>query len=207
MNSEKQDTLHFKEIKPSIMYYGTSTFLLSTLNEDGTTNISPMSSSWALGNYIVLGIGLGGKAIENLSSHKECVINLPSPDLWRNVEKISSFSGKKNIPPLKKQLGFRYKKEKYEAAGLTPLPSMTVAPTRIKECPIQIEAEVKHIRIPDYEPSFAIVETQALHFHAEEKIILNDNHIDPSKWSPLIYNFRHYFGLGKEIGKTFRSET
>ncbi|MEC1665050.1 flavin reductase family protein [Bacillus halotolerans] len=207
MNSEKQDTLHLKEIKPNIMYYGTSTFLLSTLNEDGTTNISPMSSSWALGNYIVLGVGLGGKAIENIKRHKECVINLPSPDLWKNVEKISSFSGKKNIPPLKKQLGFTYKKEKYEAAGLTPLPSMTVAPTRIKECPIQIEAEVKHIRIPDYEPSFAIVETQALHFHAEEKIILNDNHIDPSKWSPLIYNFRHYFGLGKEIGKTFRSET
>lgn len=207
MNSEKQDTLHFKKIKPNIMYYGTSTFLLSTLNEDGTTNISPMSSSWALGNYIVLGVGLGGKAIENIKRHKECVINLPSPDLWKNVERISSFSGKKNIPPLKKQLGFTYKKEKYEAAGLTPLPSMTVAPTRIKECPIQIEAEVKHIRIPDYEPSFAIVETQALHFHAEEKIILNDNHIDPSKWSPLIYNFRHYFGLGKEIGKTFRSET
>ncbi|MFQ6319428.1 flavin reductase family protein [Bacillus halotolerans] len=207
MNSEKQDTLHFKEIKPNIMYYGTSTFLLSTLNEDGTTNISPMSSSWALGNYIVLGVGLGGKAIENIKRHKECVINLPSPDLWKNVERISSFSGKKNIPPLKKQLGFTYKKEKYEAAGLTPLPSMTVAPTRIKECPIQIEVEVKHIRIPDYEPSFAIVETQALHFHAEEKIILNDNHIDPSKWSPLIYNFRHYFGLGKEIGKTFRSET
>ncbi|MBL3628964.1 flavin reductase family protein, partial [Bacillus sp. RHF6] len=38
-------------------------------------------------------------------------------------------------------------------------------------------------------------------------IILNENHINPSKWSPLIYNFRHYFGLGREIGKTFRSET
>lgn len=189
------------------MYYGSSTFLLSTLNEDGTTNISPMSSSWALGNYIVLGVGLGGKAIENLERIKECVINLPGPDLWEHVERISSYSGKKNVPPLKKQLGFTYKKEKYEAAGLTPLKSKTVAPTRIKECPIHIEAEVKHIRIPEYEPSFAIVETQALHFHAEERIILNENHINPSKWSPLIYNFRHYFGLGREIGKTFRSET
>ncbi|MCE0742176.1 flavin reductase family protein [Bacillus sp. G16] len=202
----EQDT-HFKEIKPKIMYYGSSTFLLSTLNEDGTTNISPMSSSWALGNYIVLGVGLGGKAIENLERHKECVINLPGPDLWEHVERISSYSGKKNVPPLKKQLGFTYKKEKYEAAGLTPLKSKTVAPTRIKECPIHIEVVVKHIRIPEYEPSFAIVETQALHFHAEKRIILNENHINPSKWSPLIYNFRHYFGLGREIGKTFRSET
>ncbi|WP_456279989.1 flavin reductase family protein [Bacillus sp. K7] len=206
MDIEKQDTLHFKEIKPKIMYYGSSTFFLTTLNEDDTTN-SPMSSSWALGNYIVLGVGLGGKAIENLERHKECVINLPGPELWENVERISSYSGKKNIPPLKKKLGFTYKKEKYESAGLTPLQSKTVSPTRIKECPIHIEAEVKHIRIPEYDPLFAIVETQALHFHAEERIILNENHINPSKWSPLIYNFRHYFGLGKEIGKTFRSET
>ncbi|MBT2712070.1 flavin reductase family protein [Pseudomonas sp. ISL-88] len=198
---------HFKEIKPKIMYYGTSTLLLNTLNEDGTTNISPMSSSWALGNCIVLGVGLGGKAIENLERHKECVINLPSPDLWENVERISSYSGKKDIPLLKKQIGFTYKKEKYEAAGLTPLDSVTVLPTRIKECPIQIEAEVKHIRIPEYETSFAIVETQVIHFHAEESIILNENHIDPLKWSPLIYNFRHYFDLGRQVGKTFRSET
>ncbi|MDR4435174.1 flavin reductase family protein [Bacillus tequilensis] len=207
MDIEKQDTLHFKEIKPTIMYYGTPAFLLTTLNEDGTTNISPMSSSWALGNYIVLGVGLGGKAIENLERHNECVINLPGPELWEHVERISSYSGKKSIPPLKKQLGFAYKKEKYEAAGLTPLQSKTVLPTRIQECPIQIEAEVKHIRIPEYDSSFAIVETQALHFHAEERIILNENHINPSKWSPLIYNFRHYFGLGRERGKTFRSET
>lgn len=46
MDIKKQDTRRFKEIKPKIMYYGTSTFLLTTLNEDGTTNISPMSSSW-----------------------------------------------------------------------------------------------------------------------------------------------------------------
>ncbi|MFP3919168.1 flavin reductase family protein [Lysinibacillus telephonicus] len=203
---DKKDTNSFVEIKPKILYYGTPILLLNTLNEDGTTNISPISSSWALGDCIVLGIGLGGKAIENLERHKECVLNLPSPNLWENVEKISSFTGKENIPPLKKAIGFTYKKEKYEAAELTPLNSKSVLPTRIKECPIQIEAVVKNIRIPNYS-SFAIVETQVLHFHAEESIVQNENYIDPSKWSPLIYNFRHYFELGRELGKTFRSET
>ncbi|ETT75978.1 hypothetical protein C173_07252 [Paenibacillus sp. FSL R7-277] len=38
-------------------------------------------------------------------------------------------------------------------------------------------------------------------------IIMDDNHIDPLKWSPLIYNFRHYFGLGHQLGKTYRAET
>lgn len=27
-----------------------------------------------------------------------------------------------------------------------------------------------------------------------------------AKWKPLIYNFRHYFGLGQLVGKTFRAE-
>ncbi|WP_050801651.1 flavin reductase family protein [Ornithinibacillus scapharcae] len=189
------------------MYYGTPTLLLNTLNEDGTTNISPMSSSWALGDCIVLGVGLGGKAIENLERHKECVINLPSPALWENVEKISSYTGTKNIPTGKEEIGFTYKKEKYEASGLTPIDSKTVLPTRIQECPIQIEAVVKDIRVPEYNSLFAIVETQVLHFHADESIIIHKNHINPARWSPLIYNFRHYFGLGEEVGKTFRSET
>ncbi|QTD43528.1 flavin reductase family protein [Sporosarcina sp. Te-1] len=187
------------------MYYGTPTFLLSTLNEDGTTNISPMSSSWALGDCIVLGIGLGSQAIENVKRHKQCVINLPGPELWENVEKISSFTGNKDIPQYKKDIGFSYKKDKYGAAELTPVESKAVMPQRIMECPIQIEAVVKNIRYPEYNQLFAIVETQAVRFHAHENILTNDSYVDPTKWSPLIYNFRHYFGLGQELGKTFRA--
>lgn len=193
-------------IKPKILYYGTPVILLNSLNEDGTVNISPMSSSWALGDCIILGIGLGGKAIENLERHPECVINVPSPSLWENVEQLAPYTGKNPVPDYKKKNGFTYEKEKYDISRLTPTGSKSVKPTRIMECPIQIEARVKHIRIPDYSPDFAVVETQAIHVHAHKEIILEGNHIDPNKWSPLIYNFRHYFGLGNQLGKTFRSE-
>ncbi|MCU5305126.1 flavin reductase family protein, partial [Bacillus toyonensis] len=187
-------------IKPKILYYGTPVILLNSLNEDGTVNISPMSSSWALGDCIILGIGLGGKAIENLERHPECVINVPSPSLWENVEQLAPYTGKNPVPDYKKKNGFTYEKEKYDISRLTPTKSKSVKPTRIMECPIQIEARVKHIRIPDYSPDFAIVETQAIHVHAHKEIILEENHIDPNKWSPLIYNFRHYFGLGNQLG-------
>ncbi|MGG0120466.1 flavin reductase family protein [Bacillus paranthracis] len=193
-------------IKPKILYYGTPVILLNSLNEDGTVNISPMSSSWALGDCIILGIGLGGKTIENLERHPECVINVPSPSLWENVEQLAPYTGKNPVPDYKKKNGFTYEKEKYDISSLTPTESKSVKPTRIMECPIQIEARVKHIRIPDYSPDFAIVETQTIHVHAHKEIILEENHIDPNKWSPLIYNFRHYFGLGNQLGKTFRSE-
>src|SRR4051812_47273012 len=92
-------------IKPKILYYGTPVILLTTLNEDGSVNISPMSSSWALGDCIVLGIGLGGKAIENLERIPECVINVPGPSLWENVEKLAPFTGKNPVPDYKKKNG------------------------------------------------------------------------------------------------------
>lgn len=204
---QQSRVLNTEIINPKILYFGTPVVLINTLNEDDTVNISPISSSWALGNCLILGIGLGGKAIENLQRHPECVINVPSPSLWENVERLAPYTGQNPVPAEKKKLGFTYNKEKYDVSGLTPAQSISVKPTRIIECPIQIEASVKQIRIPDYSPDFAIVETQSIHVHAHKEIIIDENHIDPTKWSPLIYNFRHYFGLGEQLGKTFRSET
>ena len=34
-----------------------------------------------------------------------------------------------------------------------------------------------------------------------------ERYINPGNWSPLIYNFRHYYRLApEELGKTFRAE-
>ncbi|MDN4071920.1 flavin reductase family protein [Fictibacillus terranigra] len=194
-------------ITPKILYYGTPVILLTTLNDDHTTNISPISSSWALGNSIILGIGLGGKAIENLESTPECVLNIPDALLWEKVEKLAPYTAKDPVPYEKQMLGFTCKKDKFTESGFTSTPSVSVQPDRIQECPLQIEAKVEQIRVPDYSPFFAIVETQAVNVHAHPEIITGTNHIDPAQWRPLIYNFRHYFGLGEELGKTYRSET
>jgi len=194
-----------KEIQPKILYYGMPIYLLSTLNEDGTTNISPMSSSWALGNYMILGIGLGGQSIGNLERSRECVINFPSALQWKQVEKIAPYTGVEHVPVYKQEMGYTYQKDKFTMAGFTPLDSQSVKPQRIKECPLQIEANVKQIRIPEYDPFFAIVETEVIHVHAHEEIIKGENHIDPQKWSPLFYNFRHYFSIGEELGKNYRA--
>lgn len=194
-------------IAPKILYYGTPVILLTTLNEDQTTNISPISSSWSLGNYIMLGIGCGGKALENLQRTPECVLNIPDASLWEQVEKLAPFTGKDPVPLEKQEIGFTYNKDKFNEAGFTPVSSVSIRPDRIMECPLQIEAKVKHTRIPEYSPHFAIVETEAVNVHAHTNILKEEHHIDPAQWNPLIYNFRHYFGLGDELGKSYRSET
>src|ERR687893_281420 len=63
-------------IDPAILYFGTPVVLLSSLNEDGTTNLMPMSSVWWLGRRAVLGIGAKSQTATNLDRHPELVMNL-----------------------------------------------------------------------------------------------------------------------------------
>lgn len=52
-------------IEPSILYVGTPVELVSTDNGDGTFNLAPMSSAWALGDVVVLGFGAAGQTAHN----------------------------------------------------------------------------------------------------------------------------------------------
>ncbi|WP_077306146.1 flavin reductase family protein [Terribacillus halophilus] len=197
----KKQTIH-----PKILYYGNPVVLLTTANEDGTTNISPISSSWALGHMLVLGLGTDGKAYENLERQGECVLNLPGPDLWTHVERLASCTGKEKVPLGKEAYGCISIQDKFGYAGLIRQPSAMVDVEAVAQCPLHIEAQVMHIRKPDYLEGVAIVEVEALTVQAHKDILEESNHhIDPSVFSPLIYNFRHYFQLGNELGKTVRA--
>jgi hypothetical protein len=70
-----------------------------------------------------------------------------------------------------------------------------------------LEARAAHIRT-DATDAFHVVEAHILAVHANPRIVVpGTHHIDPTAWNPLIYNFRHYFGLGDQHGHSFRSET
>jgi flavin reductase (DIM6/NTAB) family NADH-FMN oxidoreductase RutF len=195
----------FRAIEPKILYFGTPVVLVSSLNEDETTNIAPISSAWALGWNVLIGLGKGGKTYENLGRHPECVLNFPAPHLWDAVERLAPLTGK-NPVPTHKQSYSRFEPDKFAAAGFTPLPAGLVQPQRILECPLQLEGKVvKMIPIGTGDDVVA-VEVEILKVHAHPSIIIGEHHINPTAWQPLIYNFRHYFGLGKRLGKSFRAE-
>ena len=201
----------FCTIEPKILYFGTPVALISSLNEDGTTNLAPMSSFWALGWTLMLGLLDETKTVENLSRHPECVVNLPSPELWKSVEKLAPLTGKNPVPEIKAKQ-FRFEADKFGASGLTPLASETVRPTRVLECPVQMEARVHKLHRMSGEVLERLgggvaAEVEIVRVHVAEHLVLGDNYIDPAKWSPLLYNFRHYFRLAEhELGKTFRAE-
>ncbi|MEU9671966.1 flavin reductase family protein [Streptomyces parvus] len=193
-------------VTPSILYFGTPVVLLSTENENGSFNLAPMSSAWALGHLIVLGVGTEGQTAHNLRSRRDLVVNLPGPAQWPAVERLAPLTGRTPVPAGKRG-SFRFEPDKFAAAGLRPQPAELVRPPRVAECPMQLEARVARAQ-PDSSGDFLIVEAQVLKVHADPRIIVpGSQHIDPAAWSPLIYNFRHYYGLGPELGHSFRSQT
>ncbi|MBW0002735.1 MAG: flavin reductase family protein [Hyphomicrobiales bacterium] len=197
-------------IRPSILYFGTPVVLITTMNPDRTVNISPMSSAWALGDRVVLGCTASGQGIENLRREKECALNFPSPELWRNVERIARATGRRDVPAEKAAIGYEYVADKFALAGITQAPSETITTPRIAECPLQFEAELVEARPSngsDGQPGFYIAETRVKRVHAHREIVVDGtNHVDPARWEPLLYVFRHYFGTGADLGKTFKAE-
>lgn len=195
-------------IMPSILYFGTPIALVTTTNVDGTPNIGPMSSAWALGYTVVMGWESTAHTLTNLKRERECVINLPDSTLVEQVETLAPLTAN-NPPPAHKADKFRFEPRKFQAAGLSEQRSETVRPPRIAQCPLQLEAKVQAIHQPA-SPSglfFSIVETHVTAVHALPGIVKpGTHHIDTDRWSPLLYVFRHYFSTGQELARSFRAE-
>jgi flavin reductase (DIM6/NTAB) family NADH-FMN oxidoreductase RutF len=110
------------------------------------------------------------------------------------VERIADLTGSEALPELKR-LAYRHCRDKFGAAGLTPVASLRVRPPRVAECPLQLESRVERMAL-DASGEFYIVQATVVTVHADPKIVVpGTSHIDPRQWSPLIYNFRHYFAL------------
>jgi flavin reductase (DIM6/NTAB) family NADH-FMN oxidoreductase RutF len=151
------------------------------------------------------------KTAGNLARHAECVVNLPAPSMWKMVEKLAPLTAKDPVPKLKAKQ-FRTEKDKFAASGFSRRLSEVVRPSRVEECPIQMEASVLSLhemggaRLKKLGGGIVAI-VEILRVHADESFLQDgSDHIDPAKWSPLVYNFRHYFDLSdRELGKTFRA--
>ena len=131
-----------RTIEPAILYFGTPVVLVSSLNEDGSYNLAPMSSAWWLGWRCMLGFGARSKTPQNMLRTNKCVLNLPSEAMVSLVDRLALTTGSHPVPEFKVQRGYRHEKDKFGIAGLTPIESQVVAPPRVLECPVQLEARV-----------------------------------------------------------------
>lgn len=196
------------QVSPKVLYFGTPVALITTRNPDGTANLAPMSSVWALGYSLMLGLGADGqRTLVNLERHGELVVNLPGPDLWEAVERLAPLTGSDPVPEPMRAFS-RYEPRKFEAAGLTPQPSAKVAPPRVAECRLQLEAVVTRIAPFGPDGDVAAVEAEVVQVHATPDIVVpGTDYIDTAGWRPLLYSFRHYFTFAdEELGVSFKEK-
>lgn len=197
-------------VDPAILYFGTPVVLLSTTNEDGTTNLMPMSSVFWLGRSAVLGIGARSQTAHNLRRHPEVVLNLASPDVVEHVDRLALTTGRADVSPWKARAGYVYAPDKFAVAGLTPLGSATVRPQRVAECPVHLEAVVRRIH-PLGGPADAGQDVEAARQLAVEaevtrvwvdpaiRLAGHADRIDPDRWRPLVMSFQRFYGLGGQV--------
>jgi len=190
-----------KVINPKIHYFGTSVVLISTINEDGTPNLAPMSSAWWLNQSCMLGMSSKAQTVQNIIREGECVLNLPSIDLIPAVDRLTLLTGRNPVPESKAARGYKFEANKFDVAGLTQLPSQLVQAPRVKECPVHLEARFVKFH-PFEEPSSLVaIEVRIEKVHVEPDLLMdaNPNYVDPSKWNPMIMNFCEYFGLSEQL--------
>ena len=188
--------------EPPILYFGTPVVLVSTLNEDGSPNLAPMSSAFWLGWRCVLGLAASSKTTQNLRRTGACVLNLPHDAMAGAVDRIARTTGSHPVPAGKQQRGYVHVKDKFEAAGLTPAAADTVPPPRVAECPVQLEAKLEAVHdLAEDDPLLGgrvqVLEVRILRVHAHESILApgRADRIDPVRWRPLIMSFQKFYGL------------
>lgn len=184
-----------KTILPAIHYWGTPVVLISTLNEDGTVNVAPMSSAWWLGWSCMLGLDASSHTVRNLQRTGECVLNLTSQQNAEAVNRLAFTTGSASVPLHKKRLGYRSVTDKLGHGQLQIVASSQIQPPRLLECPVHLEAVVERIRpFARRDPKLAIaacsVEVRIVATHVDDSLLTDDDHVDPQRWRSLLMNFR-----------------
>jgi flavin reductase (DIM6/NTAB) family NADH-FMN oxidoreductase RutF len=212
-----------KTVEPAILYFGTPVILNSSLNEDGSFNLAPISSVFWLGWRCMLGFEAVSQTAKNIIRTGECVINLPTMDQVDAINRLSRTTGSNPVPDGKAKRGYRYESDKFGTAGLTPMTSETVAPPRVLECPIQLEAmlaRVNSVMVDEYDYSqhdrsaectlegITCLEMRVQRVHVAPSLLMehDENRIDPDLWRPMIMSFCRYYGLGPEIAASKLAE-
>jgi flavin reductase (DIM6/NTAB) family NADH-FMN oxidoreductase RutF len=122
------------------------------------------------------------------------------------VNRLSRTTGSDPIPEWKAQNGYRYVRDKFAVAGLTALASDLIAPPRVAECPIHMEAVLESVhplavRDAARRGRAIALELRIVRVHVADEVRLagHPDRIDPDRWRPLIMSFQHFYGLGERV--------
>lgn len=118
-----------QSFKTSKLYYGFPIFILGYQDQNFGHNITTCSSSYSLGDWLVIGVGAEENAAEQIKHYQKFTVNIPDENLMLEME----------------QAGFISHREKLKHMGLDyEISERTQAPI-LEACPVVLDCQVDRI--------------------------------------------------------------
>ena len=174
-----------KNYETSKLYYGFPVILLGYKDANFKYNFTTNSSSYTLGDMMVIGFHSRSNAAKQIMNFKEFTVNVPVEDLMNEIE-VGGFFHKVDKIPLSKL--------EYEIGEFVDAPLFTA-------CPISIECKVENIVM--YGETANVIASI-------KKRIVNSN---SDKLNPVIFLgdehekiYRYLRKLSDKAGKFYKSQ-
>lgn len=117
----------------SKLYYGFPVYILGYKDDKFQYNITTSSSSYSLGDMMVIGMFKGSNAAEQIQKHREFTLNIPSKEQAFMMEKA----------------GFLTKRDKLKILQVSYTIADTVDAPLLTACPISVECRV--VAVEEYQ--------------------------------------------------------
>ena len=175
-------------ISPTVRhFYPWPIVLVSCVDDQGKPNIITIGASSVCSSgppTVGIAVGIRQYSRELIRSTGDFGANLPSTDQLHQTDYCGIHSGR-NM-------------NKYEAAGLTPMPSTQITSPLIQECPVSFECKLVHeVNLGSHD--WLIGEIVAV--HVDDAVLDEAGDLDPSKTDPIMSFWGEYWGLGERLEK------
>ena len=174
------------KVAPNRPVYPTPAALITSVDQAGNPNIITLGEVFniSIRKPVILGIAVRKAAWSHslISETREYVVNLPTMSIADKVWVCGRVSGREV--------------NKFEEAGLTPLPATSVKPPLIAECPVNIECKVTDIQvIGDHDLFLGHVVAQ----HVDEDLLDRNGKILVEKLDAFALMLGEFWSLGNRI--------
>lgn len=149
-------------------------------------------------------------SFQNMVRTKKVVLNMPddSPEMVAAINRLARTTGTPQPNEWKLAAGYKHVFDKWTHSGLTPQKSVVEGmPARIRECPVQMEAEViaTHPLMEELGGAVHSIEVKILKVHVRPDMLLTGhaNRVDPDKVKPVFVVFQEFYGMAPgRLGKS-----
>jgi flavin reductase (DIM6/NTAB) family NADH-FMN oxidoreductase RutF len=177
-----------KRLGPGTALYPVPVVMVTCVDKSGRANIVTVTwTGTVCSEPPMIGISVrpGRFSHPMIKDTGEFVANIPSADQLHALDYVGTISGR-NCP------------DKFEAAGLTPLPAALVKAPLIKECPVNMECKVRQVLSLGTHDLFL---GEVVAVHADEGVLREDDRLDPEKARAIAYVSGEYWSMGQRLGE------